>query len=210
MADEGTTGAASGAAQGAAAGAAFGPWGAVIGAVIGGAIGLLGGNQRKRARQFAQRAAATRRKQQQLQLAVQRRDLVRQMRIAQSATVAAGASEGNITSSAVLGAQSSLAAQGKSAITYLDTQVGLDNLYQTYAKKSGKASQAAQAYDTLLGAGASLAKTAGDLYGLSQSPQSTTTNTNTFTSFNSTAAVTNMQNNPAFTTFGSTLNLGKS
>lgn len=199
------TGAASGAAQGAAAGAAFGPWGIVIGAVVGGVIGLVAGKNKKLARRYAAKAADMKRKQQTMQLAVQRRDIIRQQRIQRAQAVAAGASEDGVQSSAVQGAASSLTSQSKAATNYFDSMVSLDNAYQMYAKKSGKAQGKSDELFTLLGSGSNLAAAGGDIYGLATTPKAPSSGS--YTSFNSSAAVSNMANNSAYSTFGQSLNL---
>lgn len=202
-------GAGAGAAQGAAAGAAFGPWGAVIGAVVGGALGYFSGGKKAEARKFAAKAADVRRRQQTMQLAVQRRDIIRQQRMARANAVAAGASEQGVTSSGVMGAISSIDAQGKSSASYFDAQADLDAAFQMYAKKAGKKAGQAAELDTLLGSMGAIATVGGDLYGLSKGSGSAAPSggSSGYTSFNSTAAQTNMQNNSAFTSFGSSLDL---
>lgn len=200
-------GAGAGAAQGAAAGAAFGPWGAVIGAVVGGAIGYFSGGKKAEAKKYAAKAADVRRRQQSMKLAIDRRDTVRAQRIARANAVAAGTSEGGVQSSSVMGAIGSVGAQGKSALSYFDAQVDLDAAFQMYAKKAGKKAGEAASMDSLLGSLGSLATVGGDVYGLSKSSGSPQTSQAGYTSFNNTAAQTNMQNNSAFTSFGSSLDL---
>lgn len=206
MADEAVVGASASAAQGAAALSWAGPWGIAIGAVVGGAIGLFSGEKKKKARKYMRKAQEQRRRQQQMKLAVQRRDLIRQQRMLRAQAVAAGSSEQGVTSSAVLGAIGSVDAQGKSAMSYFDAQIDLDMAYQMYSKKAGKAAGDAAELDTLLAAGGSLVTAAGDIYGLTRRPATSTT-TGVYASFNNSAAQTNMANNPAFTSFGSSLDL---
>lgn|SRR5690606_5541276 len=208
MASESTAGGLSGAAQGAMAGAALGPVGIIAGAVIGGIIGAVGGRKKKEARRFAAKAAAVRRKQQQMRLALQRRDIVRQMRFAAAQAAVEGATESGVSSSAVMGAASSISAQGRGALQYFDSQVGLDNLYQTYAKRAGKAAGEAAEFGELQQALGSFLQLGGDLAGRLKQQQAGTDTASGFSSFNTTAAVSNMQTNSAFSTFGSTLNLG--
>lgn len=151
MATDTAVGGVTGAAQGAAAGAAFGPIGIVAGAIIGGALGALGGDRRRKAKRYAAKAAEVRRKQQTMKLAIERRDVVRQFRLARAQAVAAGASEGDVGSSAIQGASSSLTSQTKGSLSYFDTQVALDNQYQAYAKKAGKAAGQAEDLSALVG-----------------------------------------------------------
>lgn len=207
MADEAATGAGAGAAQGAAAGAAFGPWGAVIGAVVGGALGYFSGDKKKQARKYMRMAEEQRRRQQKMRLAIQRRDIIRAQRFARAQAVAAGASEQGVTSSAVMGAIGSIDAQGKTAATYFDAMVDLDEAYQMYAKKAGKKVGQAAEMDTLMGSLGGLATAAGDIYGLYRGSNTTQQPSSGYASFNNTAAQTNMANNSAFTSFGSSLDL---
>lgn len=182
MSTESNSGAFSGAAQGAAAGAAVGgPWGAVIGAVVGGIAGALSGKKAKQAKKFAGLAAGVRREQQTMQLAVARRDVVRQQRISQAQTVAAGAADTGVRSSAVQGASSSVQMQGQSALNYFDAQVSKDNLYQQYAQKSGKAAQEAGEIMSMIGAAGSLVTTGADIYGMATAPKA---DSSPYTSFN--------------------------
>jgi hypothetical protein len=210
MASETTTGATQGAAQGAAAGAAVGgPWGAIIGAVIGGVTGYFGGKKQKLAKKYARLAQEQRRKQQQMQLAVQRRDIIRQFRMQRAQAVAAGASDAGVGSSSVAGAVSSVYSQGLGAVNYFDSQVGLDNMYQLYAKKSGKAAQQADQIFGFLNSATSFASVGGDLYGASKGSGTSTVSASTlgaetggYTSFSGAKA------GSSFTSYGSSLVLG--
>jgi hypothetical protein len=207
MPSETTGGAATGALQGAAAGAAVGgPIGAVAGAIIGGAVGYFSGAEKKLAKKYGRLAQDTRRRQQQMRAAIQRRDVIRQARVVRAEAVAAGASDTGVTSSSVQGAISSATAQTESALTYFDRQVGEDNLYQQYAKKAGKHAGNAAELDTLLGSASDLAVIGANAYGsfqgLGGGAQPSTSN------FNTTAAVSNMSRNSAFSSFGSSLTLG--
>lgn len=103
MAANAGAGAVAGAVQGYAVG---GPIGAVIGAVG----GFLSGKQAARASVYATRAAKTRRTMALMQGAVQRREMVRQTRVARAEQLAAaaGAGEYGMLSSGYGGAMSSL------------------------------------------------------------------------------------------------------
>lgn len=204
MADEETTGAVAGAAQGASAGSVFGPVGALVGGVIGGAIGYFSGQEAKLAKKYGRLAQATRRRQQQMTAAVQRRDVIRQARFARAQAVAAGASEGNVTSSAVSGATSSITAQTESSLNFFDRQVGLDNVFQTYAAKAGKHAGKAAELNSLLGAAEGLTTVGANIYGSFRTP-SPTTPTNAGASFNQTAAVSNFSAIAQRSSFGSSL-----
>lgn len=204
MSGEQASGALGGAAQGAAAGAAFGPWGAVIGGVIGAAAGLIAGGKAAKARMYMKKASAVKRQQEQMMQAIQRRDVVRQSRAQQANATAAGASDADVTSSAVLGAQTSLNSQSVSSLLLFDRSVGADNLYNKYRKKAGKASSQASNISNLLGSASDLVTTGQNIYGsfgggsgAAGAPAS---------NFNSTAAVDNASrmSSGAFNTYGST------
>ena len=160
MAAEESSGALSGAASGAATGAMVaGPIGAVVGGIIGGIAGLFGGKKAKKARKYAEKAAKIERQQAQMQAGIQRRDMIRQARIARAQSVAAAASEsGGLSSSAPMGAVSSLGSQLTSNLSYFDWQVGLGNEAQTYRSKAGKYARQAQAFQTGIQAVSSLAQ----------------------------------------------------
>lgn len=204
--DESSGGALTGAAQGASAGAVFGPWGAVIGAVIGGVVGLVSGQNKKIAKKYAGLAAEQKRKQQSMELALQRRDIVRQQRAIRAQAIAAGESEPGVVSSSIQGSQSSVQSQGMSSLQYFDAQVGSDNLYQTYAKKAGKYARKAGELDSILGSASSITGIAADVYGTWG--KSSTTAAPKYNSFNNQAAPVNLSQSTGFATFGSTLNLG--
>lgn len=199
------SGAVAGAAQGAAVGSVFGPVGTVIGAVIGGAVGYFSGAEKKLAKKYGRLAQDTRRRQQQMQMAIQRRDLVRQARITRAQALAAGTSEGNVTSSSVQGGVSSITAQTESALTYFEAQVGQDNLFQQYAKKAGKHAGKAAELDTLLASAGDLVTVGANAYGAFKGPGGS--KATTYGSFNTTAAQQNMAGNSAFTSYGSGLDL---
>lgn len=147
MSSETTGGAASGAASGAAAGMMVaGPIGAVIGGIVGGVVGLFGGKKAKKARKFAEKAQKVERQQAQLGAAVQRRDMIRQARMARAQAVAASAAEGGgLQSSAPQGAVASIGSQLTSNINYFDWQTDLSNEAQQYKAKAGKYARQANA-----------------------------------------------------------------
>jgi hypothetical protein len=96
-------------------------------------------NKRRKAQTYMNKASAVERQQAQLAAAVQRRDLVRQARIARARTVSAAATEGGgLQSSAPMGAISSLGSQASSNLNYFDRQIGLGNQAQGYKAKAGK------------------------------------------------------------------------
>lgn len=108
----------------------------------------------KKARKFADKASEVERQQAQLAVGVQRRDMVRQARIARAQAVAASAAEsGGLQSSAPQGAISSMGTQLTSNLSYFDYQVGLGNQAQIFRKKAGKYARQAEdisALDKLL------------------------------------------------------------
>ena len=167
MSAESSSGAMSGVASGAAAGAMVGgPIGAVIGGIIGGIAGLFGGKKAAKARKFAEKAAKVERQQAQLQAGLQRRDMVRQARIARAQAIAAGASEsGGLQSSGIRGAASSIGSQLTSNMNYFDQQVTLGNEAQSYKAKAGKYARSAAAFQSGIGAVASIASAVGPLGG---------------------------------------------
>lgn len=159
MAADEIGGAASGAASGAKIGAAVGgPVGAAIGAVVGGIAGLFGGQKKKKAKKYAAKAQAEDMRMQERAQAVQRRDIVRQFRMARAQALAAGSSEsGGLQSSGIQGSLSSIGSQGRFNLGYFDTQINNQLLRNNYAKKAGKyASQAGDIFG-LLDAGTTLA-----------------------------------------------------
>lgn len=100
---------------------------------------VIARNKRRKAQTFMNKASGIERQQAQLAAAVQRRDLVRQTRIARARTVAASANEtGGLQSSAPAGAISSIRTQGMSNLNYFDTQIGMGNDAQFYKAKAGK------------------------------------------------------------------------
>lgn len=141
------SGALSGAAQGAVAGAVVGgPIGAVIGGVVGAIGGVLGGGAAKRARIYANRASKTRRTLDFMEAAVQRRDLVRQARMARAESLAAitAGGEGGLMSSAPMGALSSISSQTGQNLRYFDARIRDFVQMQFWADKAGKKTAQAQ------------------------------------------------------------------
>lgn len=208
MATETTAGSFTGAAQGAEVGAkAGGPWGAVIGAIVGGIAGGFAGDKRRKAKRYLKKAQAVRRQQQTMQLAVQRRDLVRQMRIQRAQAVAAGASDEGVQSSAVIGATASVSSQGKSAVGYFDKQISLDNLYQQFMTKAGRAAEQANEIQSYMNMISSAVNIGGDIGGSIGGSKTASTGSTGYTSFNDTAAYSGFANNSAWSGWGSSLNL---
>ncbi len=100
---------------------------------------LFSYSKEKKARKYADRASAVERQQAQMAVGIQRREMVRQARMARAQAVAASAAEsGGLQSSAPRGAVSSLGSQLTSNINYFDYQVNLNNQAQAYRKKAGK------------------------------------------------------------------------
>jgi hypothetical protein len=157
----------SGVAQGAAAGAAFGPVGAAVGGIIGGIAGIFGSKANKAKR----RARKEQRRMTEREQAVQRRDLIRNFRLARAQALAAGSSEtGGLESSGVQGAAASIASQGVFNLNFFDAQVAsqrrINDLLKTAGKYEGYLSvfesvaQAGSAFAELIPVGEGLAKTA--------------------------------------------------
>lgn len=141
------TGAISGAAQGAAAGAMIGgPVGAVIGGVVGAIGGLLSGGAARRSRIYANRASKTQKTLSLMEAGLQRRDMLRQARMARAESLAAITSggEGGMLSSAPRGALSSMTSQTGQNIRYFDARIRDYVQQQFWLNKAGKASAQAQ------------------------------------------------------------------
>ena len=122
--DEQSSGFISGAASGAATGATIaGPWGAVIGGVVGGVFGLFSGGAARKARLKQQQANNISLAMNEQDAAIQRRDLIRQSRVAQATALAQGTADGSeVTSSGVSGTVDSLKSQTKAGIDFLNLQ----------------------------------------------------------------------------------------
>jgi hypothetical protein len=100
---------------------------------------LFSYKKEKKARKYADKASEVERQQAQMAAGIQRREMVRQARIARAQSVAAAAAEsGGLQSSAPMGAVSSMGSQLTSNLAYFDWQVGLGNQAQIYKKKAGK------------------------------------------------------------------------
>lgn len=152
--------------KGADIGGSFGPIGGIVGTVIGAIKGLYLSGKAKKVAKNIRLAQETKRKQQTMKIALQRRELVRSMRIARSQSVAAGNSEGNIQSSATMGASGSTASQGISALTYFDSQVGLDNEVQRYLKEAAKYEKQLNKHASNSGMANVAAELGSDIYGI--------------------------------------------
>lgn len=124
-----------GAAKGAVAGAAVaGPWGAVVGGVIGLVGGIFGDKAKGKKKQAVQvRAQIAER-----EAAIQRRDIIRSTRVQRAQSVAAGTGDGGVVSSAVMGASSSIGAQGSSSVGFFDTQIGMGRTANAYDIKAAR------------------------------------------------------------------------
>lgn len=148
-----------GAAQGAAQGFATG---GVPGAVIGAIGGFFGGKAAARAEVYATRATKTRRAQQFLQAAIQRRDLIRQSRFARAEQLAAaaGAGEYGMLSSGYGGAMGSLMSQTARNIQFFDANVR-DEVQASFWEGKAKKKQAQAS--NILGVTAALTQVAGTI-----------------------------------------------
>lgn len=140
-------GAVSGAGRGAMAGAKVGGvWGAVIGAVIGGISGGAAGHAAKRARIYQQRASRTQGMLQNVQAAIQRREMVRQTYVARAEQLAAASASGEtgMLSSGYGGSMSSLMSRAGRNLQVFDAaardQVQMNFWLRKAAKKSAQSS----------------------------------------------------------------------
>lgn len=159
MSEQGS-GAASGAMKGAATGTAIMPGvGTVVGAVVGAAFGAIGGQQAKKARKYANAAKKLERKMSYLDAGIQRRDMVREMRVARAQGIAASAAEGEggLQSSAPQGATSSLGAQFGFNLGYFDRRIVDFSTMQSYVDKAGRYARRAGETMALFDAALSLA-----------------------------------------------------
>jgi len=167
---------ASGALQGAAAGAAVaGP----IGAVFGGVIGAISGIFKKKANNKKKEATRIERQMYEREQAIQRRDMVRQMRVARAQAVAAGTDMGGL-GSGVAGATSSVAAQGASNLRFFGNQISLGIRRNSLLDKAAKYDSTSATIGSLVQVGASAAgyaKAAGWFSGPSYTAASTGTQT---------------------------------
>src|SRR5712675_427113 len=127
MADEQTSAeladAGKGAAAGATIGSVFGPVGTVVGGVIGGVVGfvfgMFSGGAAKAARQKTEQANALTLLSAEQEQALQRRDLIRQTRVAYATTLAQGTTEGEVRSSGSSGVRASELSQARFSLGYL-------------------------------------------------------------------------------------------
>lgn len=144
-----------GAAQGAAVGfTVAGPWGAAAGAVVGAIGGLFSSkaNAAKRQASKEQRIMAER------EAGIQRRDLVRQFRMARAQALASGSSqEGGLESSAVQGALGSIGSQGKANLSFFDTQVKSNRKINSLLNKASGYESTAGVIGSLVSLGSDLA-----------------------------------------------------
>lgn len=144
----------SGAAQGAAIGAAAGP----VGAVVGGIVGAIGGLFASKANKNKRKATKEQRAMVEREAAVQRRDIVRQIRITQAQAIAASASEsGGLESSAPQGAIGSIQSQGLFNLGFFGVQATSQTKINSYLNKAEKYAGYASLTGSLLKAGSSLA-----------------------------------------------------
>lgn len=146
MSEEGI-GAATGAVNGVAAGMMVGgPVGALVGGILGGIAGLFGGGA-SRARRLAYQKQLNMEKRAQ---AIQRRDMIREFRIAQAHSLAQAAmEEGGMQSSGSQAVQSSLGTQFGFNLAYFNQQA----TDWKYIVKHLKKSQQLSSYSNLFNAG---------------------------------------------------------
>jgi hypothetical protein len=154
--------------KGSSIGGNFGPIGGIVGGIIGVAKGLFLSGKAKKASKFRKLAEETKRKQQTMRLALQRREVVRNLRFARAQAVAAGTSEGNVRSSATAGAAGSVTGQGISALEYFDAQVGLDNKAQSYLAEAARMDRELAKHAAVTSGANTAAQLGTDIYGVFQ------------------------------------------
>ena len=142
------TGAAAGAAIGAMAGGVGAVPGAVIGAVIGGTIGVVGGfmsgGKAKKARKYAQKAAAI---QQQREQEAYRQSLlaqIRQARISRASNLAAAVAAGTEEGSGAQATLSSIGSQISNIVEYMSVDRGRAVEQANYLSRAKKNAASAQ------------------------------------------------------------------
>jgi len=150
MSSEAAVGAVKGAAQGAAVGSVVPVVGTVIGAVVGGVIGLVSGMFSSKAKGKKKKANEIRAKMAERDAAIQRRDLVRNIRIQRAQSVSAGTGDGEVISSAVAGATGSIGAQGSTSLDFFDTQYFQNTTANKYNAKAEQYAGYSAAGNTLL------------------------------------------------------------
>lgn len=159
----------SGAAQGAAAGAAVGSVvpgiGTVIGAVVGGIIGAVGGLFSKKGKKLKRRAANEQRAISEREQAVQRRDIVRQLRFVRAQALASGSSESGGGGSAVQGAVASIGSQGSFNVEFFDKQVNSQGYIEALLKKARAREEVSGAIGGIVNAAGSFATIIGNMPG---------------------------------------------
>ncbi len=174
MAAEAIGGAVEGARAGAAIGSVIPGVGTAIGAIAGGVIGLVGGifsnKKKKAAKRAAREEANIRRQAQAMQQGLQRRDLVREARIARSRAVAAGAAEERVSGSGTAGAASAIGSQLNFGLSYFDDQVTLDYNANEFRKKAGKYAGQASDINTALGSLGAIGTLGANIIGSLKSP----------------------------------------
>lgn len=152
---EEATGAISGAAKGAATGAAIGSVvpviGTVVGAVVGGIIGAIGGLMGGKAAHMKKLARREQQHMGEREQAVQRRDMIRQYRLAAGMAQAQASSEtGAELSSGVMGSIGSLGSQTLFNTGFFDVQSKAQAKVNKYLKKSDMYGGYAKLADTAM------------------------------------------------------------
>lgn len=137
-------------AQGAATGYTVG---GVYGAIIGGAIGLVGGLFSRKAKKYKKMAAREEKIMAERQQAIQRRDMVRNLRMARAQALVAGSSETGGGGSAVQGAVGSIGTQGTFNLNFFDTQVQSQKNIERWVGKAERRAEIAGAISGLMNAG---------------------------------------------------------
>ena len=175
MSAEAVGGAVEGAKAGATIGSVIPGVGTVAGAVIGGVIGLAAGifsnKKKKAAKRAGKKAAAITRTQQAMQLALQRRDMIRQARANRAIAVAAGGSEDRTSGSGTAGVAGSINSQLEESLNYFDAQVSLDYQANEYRKKAGKYAGQAADLNTVIGSLGAIGELGANVIGSMKAPK---------------------------------------
>jgi hypothetical protein len=154
------------AGQGAAAGyMAGGVWGAIIG----GAVGAVGGLFSKKAKKYRRDAEKEGKLIAEREQAIQRRDIVRNFRMARAQALAAGSSESGGGGSSVAGALGSIDTQGAFNINFFDTQINSQKRIQKLVNKSEKSAAISGAIMSLISSVGQGASSMGSMGGGSKS-----------------------------------------
>jgi hypothetical protein len=134
-----------------------------VGSVVGAVSGASSARKTRNATAGANQAELQKTS---IQNAVARRDLIRNARSQRAQAIAAGTADGDITTSAVTGATSSITAQTKASLGFFDEQASLDKTISEFLTSAGQYQAKAAATSSLLQSSQNIAGAASSLYGL--------------------------------------------